>query len=205
MRKRETLKEPPRESSQRHAIQQAALELFARRGYHGAGMQAIAQAVGLTKATLYWHFASKEELFRYVYQDFVQEMLRPLGQALDGSTLPQDKLLDIAEKSLALAREHVDSLRIFIQLTAQPELAETVALLVAEEMAQWVEVLAPLFDALGDPDPSATARLFAARRWTGFWFTLRQIPTWSGYRISFPPLLDVFCHHGQRGDSDRDN
>ena len=149
-------------SPQRQAIQQAALELMARRGYHGASMQAIARAVGLSKATLYWYFPSKEDLFRSVYRDFVQEMLRPLEQALEGPDLPQVKLRGIAEKSLALAQEHADGLRILLQLTAQPELADTVARLVAEEMVGWVEILAPLFAALGNPDPPTTARLFAA-------------------------------------------
>ena len=124
-------------------------------------MQAIARAVGLSKATLCWHFSSKEELFRSVYQDFAGEMMRPLEHVLDGLGSPEVKLHDIAEKSLALAQEHADSLRVLLQFTAEAELADTAVRFCAVETARWVETLAPLFAALGDPYPSTTARLFA--------------------------------------------
>jgi AcrR family transcriptional regulator len=39
-----------------------ALELFARHGYAGTGMRAIAQASGIREATLYHYFATKEAL-----------------------------------------------------------------------------------------------------------------------------------------------
>lgn len=45
--------------STREAILEAAIGLFAQHGYEAAPMQAIAQAVGVTKAALYKHFTSK--------------------------------------------------------------------------------------------------------------------------------------------------
>lgn len=41
----------------------AAIGEFAERGYAGASMQAIAEAVGVTKPVLYAHFAGKDELY----------------------------------------------------------------------------------------------------------------------------------------------
>ena len=46
---------PPRER-----ILTAARELFYRRGIHAVGVDAIAEAAGTNKMTLYRHFASKE-------------------------------------------------------------------------------------------------------------------------------------------------
>jgi len=46
----------------REDIVQAAVELFRDRGYAGTSMRDIADAVGLTKASLYSRFADKEEL-----------------------------------------------------------------------------------------------------------------------------------------------
>ncbi|MFQ6548773.1 TetR/AcrR family transcriptional regulator [Aestuariibius sp. 2305UL40-4] len=40
-----------------------ALPLFLEKGYAGTSMSAIARVAGITKATLYHHFASKEDLF----------------------------------------------------------------------------------------------------------------------------------------------
>ena len=47
-------------------ILSAALKVFAQTGYPGASMDAIAAEAGLTKPTLYKHFASKEALFAAV-------------------------------------------------------------------------------------------------------------------------------------------
>lgn len=152
----------PEQTSQKRAIQQAALELFARRGYHGASMQNLAQSVGLSKATLYWHFPSKEELFRSIYRDFILEIHGPLHTAVETPGPADDKLRSIVEITLDMARENTDSIRLLLQLTAQAEIAETVAHLGAEELKAWTDILAPLFAELGDPDPPATVQLFAA-------------------------------------------
>jgi len=47
----------------RQRILDAALQVFADTGYSGASMDAIAAKAGLTKPTLYNHFASKDALF----------------------------------------------------------------------------------------------------------------------------------------------
>lgn len=45
------------------AIQRAARELFARRGYGDVSMDEVARVAGVSKATIYSHFKDKEELF----------------------------------------------------------------------------------------------------------------------------------------------
>ena len=51
----------------------AARKLFAEAGYADTSLDAIAAAAGLTKGAIYHHFASKQEVFRAVYE---QERLR---------------------------------------------------------------------------------------------------------------------------------
>lgn len=41
---------------------QAATHLFAERGYHGTSLQQIADAAGVTKAAIYHHFRTKEDV-----------------------------------------------------------------------------------------------------------------------------------------------
>lgn len=50
-------------SPKRRAIEQAAAAVFLRDGYAGASVDDIAREAGVSKATLYSHFHSKEELF----------------------------------------------------------------------------------------------------------------------------------------------
>jgi len=55
-------------------ILNAALRLFAAYGYDAVGVQAIVEAVGVTKPTLYHYFGSKRGLF----ETLVQEQSAPL-------------------------------------------------------------------------------------------------------------------------------
>ncbi len=54
-------------------ICQAAVEHFARSGYHGSSLNEIATTVGIRKASIYTHFHSKDELFMMVFQDALMD------------------------------------------------------------------------------------------------------------------------------------
>ncbi len=64
-----------------------ALELFAERGYDAVGVQAICEAAGVTKPTLYHYFGSKrgvlETLVRERYAPFVDELAEAAEYAGD--------------------------------------------------------------------------------------------------------------------------
>lgn len=51
-------------SATRARILDAALELFSEHGFDGTTLQQIADRLGLTKAALYYHFRSKDDLLR---------------------------------------------------------------------------------------------------------------------------------------------
>ena len=58
----------PKSEEKREAIRKAGAELFLAVGWAGASMDAIAQAAGVSKQTVYSHFRSKEDLFRECVQ-----------------------------------------------------------------------------------------------------------------------------------------
>ena len=53
----------PKDLEKRAAILEAAKVLFPARGYDGVSMDAIAQAAGVSKLTVYSHFQDKDTLF----------------------------------------------------------------------------------------------------------------------------------------------
>ncbi|PSL47146.1 TetR family transcriptional regulator [Saccharothrix carnea] len=59
----------------------ASRALFAERGYRATSMQAIADEVGITKAALYYHFASKDELLRHLTLPLLDELESALAEA----------------------------------------------------------------------------------------------------------------------------
>lgn len=69
------------DSPKRQAILTAATDLFAARGYGAVSMEAIAREADVSKATLYAHFASKDELFATIIRVACRDNLMP-GDAL---------------------------------------------------------------------------------------------------------------------------
>lgn len=53
----------------RAEAQRVALALFSEQGYEATSMQQIADALGIRKASLYYHFAGKEEIVRSLLAD----------------------------------------------------------------------------------------------------------------------------------------
>src|SRR5262252_8627816 len=58
----------------RARIQQVAIELFTEHGYEGTSLREIAERLDVTKAALYYHFRSKEDIIESLVQDFHEQM-----------------------------------------------------------------------------------------------------------------------------------
>lgn len=56
------------EKTTKEKIFEAALEMFARKGFDAVSMREIADAVGIKKASLYSHFTSKDELLEKLFE-----------------------------------------------------------------------------------------------------------------------------------------
>ena len=60
-------------SSTKKEILDAALELFSTQGYEATSISQIAEAVGIRKASLYSHFASKQEILDSLLQAVMEQ------------------------------------------------------------------------------------------------------------------------------------
>lgn len=58
----------------RARIQRVALELFAEQGYDGTSLREIAERLEVTKAALYYHFKSKEDIVASVVEDYFSKL-----------------------------------------------------------------------------------------------------------------------------------
>jgi TetR/AcrR family transcriptional repressor of mexJK operon len=67
-----------RSARKRGAILQAATTLFLRNGYRGTSMDEIAALAGVSKQTVYKHFADKERLFSEIVTSTVEEVAGPI-------------------------------------------------------------------------------------------------------------------------------
>ncbi|MFG2262905.1 TetR/AcrR family transcriptional regulator [Streptomyces sp. NPDC048720] len=61
-----------RRGNTRQRIQDVALELFVEQGYEKTSLREIAERLGVTKAALYYHFKTKEEIIVSLFEDLTQ-------------------------------------------------------------------------------------------------------------------------------------
>ena len=62
------------ETGLRDEILATATQLFIQQGYHGLAMRQISEALGVSKAALYYYFEDKEELFLAILTDYLEEI-----------------------------------------------------------------------------------------------------------------------------------
>jgi len=97
----------------RDDILKAATQLFAGRGFHETSMAEVAREAKVSKALIFWHFKTKEELFVAVlnrllepyYIDFAEE-----ARELD----EQAQLQRLIESYLLFVRDNASSVRFFL-------------------------------------------------------------------------------------------
>jgi AcrR family transcriptional regulator len=63
-----------RRSGTRERIQAVALELFAEHGYEKTSLREIAERLDVTKAALYYHFNTKEDIVVSLFDDLIADM-----------------------------------------------------------------------------------------------------------------------------------
>ncbi len=132
----------PMESSGRAAILAAAESLFAEHGFDGVSVNAVAQKAGVSKANVFHHFGSKDDLYvavlNRVRSGFINHLLhlggsaddtrRRLGQMAEAHL---DNLLDNDALARLLLRESLEKSPGRSRELAQPLFEETFSHMVA--------------------------------------------------------------------------
>jgi AcrR family transcriptional regulator len=91
-------------AARRQAILDAALTVFAERGYEAARLDDVAARAGVAKGTLYLYFRDKEALFEALVRGAVSPMLDKVGAF---AAAPDAKAADILQFFFAVFRQEV--------------------------------------------------------------------------------------------------
>jgi len=91
----------------RQRILDAADDLFRRVGIRGVGVEAIAEAAGTNKMTLYRHFESKDELIAEWVRGIVEKKEAELGEIV--AAHPGDPEAQLADWSRRVAKKFAEA------------------------------------------------------------------------------------------------
>ena len=92
----------------REDILEAAAQIFRQKGFHGASMNDIADAVNLQKASLYHHVSSKQEILLEILDRALQLLLERIS-SITTQSIPADKKLRLMVREyMQILAENVD-------------------------------------------------------------------------------------------------
>jgi AcrR family transcriptional regulator len=147
----------------RLAILQAALDVFARRGYHAASIDEIAQAAGISKALIYEHFPSKRELHVSLLETEVHEVFSRLVASAATGEPGEVRLRQGVDAFLRWVEERGDAFRMLFRDAVEPEVAEVVGRIQIQATTAVAELIArePLGPRTDDPERERTIEMLA--------------------------------------------
>ncbi len=98
----------------RERIQAIALELFAEQGYEKTSLREIAERLGLTKAALYYHFKSKEDIVRSFVEDYRAELEQVIAWGASQPRTPETRA-EILRRYAGIVSEQLAVIRFMEQ------------------------------------------------------------------------------------------
>lgn len=125
------------------AILEAAEQVFARHGYRGASVQAIAEAAGLPKSNVLYYVGSKRQL----YVALLERMMGRWNAMLDDISVdddPAEVLEAFIRSKMELTRTHPQGSRLFAAEVLQG--APFLQAYLRGELRDWVSARARVFE-----------------------------------------------------------
>ncbi|KQX07767.1 hypothetical protein ASC59_08550 [Leifsonia sp. Root1293] len=160
------MSESPRPTlSPREHLLEVAGGLFYREGINSVGIDQIVREAGVTRATLYRHFAGKEALV-VAYLQREDAMLRDVFAEGEAAAVSPEHMLESALEGIAddATRHHTRGCP-FINATAEfPDAESPVRQVVAEHRAWFRSSLKRYLSDAGRPEPDATVDALAILR-----------------------------------------
>ncbi len=100
----------------REAILDAAIAVFARKGYRAATMHEIAREAGYTAPSLYNYFAGKQPIFEALVERLDGEFVAVFAEPMPAGLGFEQRIELLVHRQLALARRRRGAFKIFLAL-----------------------------------------------------------------------------------------
>ena len=119
----------------------SAVKVFSSYGYDGATMDQIAMNAGVAKGTLYYHFKSKEEIFKYIISEGMKLMQEKIDAASINGETAIDRLKSVFKVQLILVHRNKDFFKVIASQLWGKELRQFELRHIIENYINSIEVL----------------------------------------------------------------
>jgi AcrR family transcriptional regulator len=158
------------EGDTRSRIQLTALELFTENGYEATSLREIAERLGVTKAALYYHFKTKDEIIESLVHDRIASIDALLAWAIQQPRTRETRREFVRRYSEMLHRQTHHGLMRFFERNQSSMGQHRVGMIMRDKKIQILTVLADHDAPLQDQIRCSLA-IFALH---SAWFTVRD-------------------------------
>ena len=99
----------------RRVLLEAAVRVFARRGFHAARVGDIAEEAGVAHGLLYHYFSSKEEVLETIFRETWADLLAAVRDVEESGEPAQEQLRQVAAILLRSWRRDPDLVRVLVR------------------------------------------------------------------------------------------
>lgn len=165
----------PHAPSRKEEILSAAASLFRRHGFERTSVREIAQALGMTSGSLFYHFASKEDLLVMIMEEGLHDITQAVRQAqAEHPQLPERLLAMVRQHLAALLGPRLDAMTVLLYewRSLSPEAQQRILALRDAYEDLWTESLNEAAQqGLVDPDVALVRQtLLGALNWSAQWY-----------------------------------
>ncbi|SRR5579871_2911645 len=104
----------PQSQDSRDEILKAAIHLFATRGFHETSMSEVAREAKVSKALIFWHFKTKEELFLAVLNKLLEPYVIDFAEESEKLD-PREQIKKLIGGYVNFVRENASSVSFFLR------------------------------------------------------------------------------------------
>lgn len=148
-------------SEKKQVIINAALSLFAEKGYHLTSISLIAEKANISKGLMYNYFTSKEELLAAILDHGFKQILYSFDINNDNN-ISDEEFEHHIHSMFSMLNENKDFWKLYFSLFVQPTLKEIVAQKMIEWYAPLLSMLKDFFERKGVDDPETEALIFGS-------------------------------------------
>lgn len=130
--------------NRRKEILLEAAKVFQEKGYRGTTVQDIAQAAGILKGSLYYHFANKEDIFYEIVHDPLHHFVSQMAEVAALNIPPPAKLRAALRYHISAFDAHMPGIQVLLRenlSTLEKERWASIRALWEEQKTLWQNIL----------------------------------------------------------------